>query len=193
MSCFQCKTHFCYLCSAWLDSNNPFEHFNKEGQPCYQRLFVNDQVYFDGVRGAEAAAQRAAQAAMEFQIQELDGAEREQRQIPPNQPVDIIVNAIELIHFDDDQILPPAPEPPAVVPARVAARPVPYRVLPDDRRNVQMDGLDRVGHNGGRGALDDANRMGLQHFLHMVQNDDEDEWNSDELNEDDDEFAIPER
>jgi E3 ubiquitin-protein ligase RNF14 len=182
MSCFQCKTHFCYLCSAWLDSNNPYEHFNKEGQPCYQRLWEleegddgNGQVHFDGVRGAEAAAQRAAQAAAELQNQELDRAEREQGQVPPNQPVDIIVNAVELIHIDDDQVLPPAPEPPAVAPAGGAARPVPYRILPDVRRNVQMDGLDRVGHNGGRAALDDANRMGLQHFLRIIQHDDDDE------------------
>lgn len=39
MTCFQCKTHFCYLCSAWLNPDNPYEHFNnKKNKGCYQRL-----------------------------------------------------------------------------------------------------------------------------------------------------------
>jgi len=39
MICFQCNSHFCYLCSSWLDSGNPYRHFNTAGAPCFQRLW----------------------------------------------------------------------------------------------------------------------------------------------------------
>ncbi|KAK2816734.1 hypothetical protein FQN49_008039, partial [Arthroderma sp. PD_2] len=39
MICFQCNTHFCYLCSSWLFANNPYEHFNTEKTSCYMRLW----------------------------------------------------------------------------------------------------------------------------------------------------------
>ncbi|RYO80348.1 hypothetical protein DL766_007792 [Monosporascus sp. MC13-8B] len=43
MRCFRCQTHFCYLCSAWLDPANPYQHFNAQpnGQVngCFMRLW----------------------------------------------------------------------------------------------------------------------------------------------------------
>ncbi|RYP79524.1 hypothetical protein DL770_006624 [Monosporascus sp. CRB-9-2] len=43
MRCFRCQTHFCYLCSAWLDPANPYQHFNVQpnGQVngCFMRLW----------------------------------------------------------------------------------------------------------------------------------------------------------
>lgn len=43
MRCFRCQTHFCYLCSAWLDPANPYQHFNVQptGQitSCFMRLW----------------------------------------------------------------------------------------------------------------------------------------------------------
>ncbi|KAI0011154.1 RWD domain-containing protein [Xylariaceae sp. FL0662B] len=43
MRCFRCQTHFCYLCSAWLDPANPYRHFNTqpagEVNGCYMRLW----------------------------------------------------------------------------------------------------------------------------------------------------------
>jgi E3 ubiquitin-protein ligase RNF14 len=62
MTCFQCRTHYCYLCSAWLDPSNPYRHFNQEGKPCYHRLWVLEagdngggEVRFEGARALEAA------------------------------------------------------------------------------------------------------------------------------------------
>ena len=72
MSCFQCMSHFCYLCSMWLDPNNPYVHFNRERTPCYQRLwdlYEGDEgegrVQFVGARQweAEAFENLAAEAA----------------------------------------------------------------------------------------------------------------------------------
>ncbi|KAI5921350.1 RWD domain-containing protein [Camillea tinctor] len=43
MRCFRCRTHFCYICSAWLDPANPYRHFNiqpsGEINGCYMRLW----------------------------------------------------------------------------------------------------------------------------------------------------------
>lgn len=43
MSCFRCQTHFCYLCSAWLHPDNPYQHYNTEpggeANGCYMRLW----------------------------------------------------------------------------------------------------------------------------------------------------------
>jgi len=43
MICFRCNSHFCYLCSAWLDPANPYQHFNVQPNgkvtSCYNRLW----------------------------------------------------------------------------------------------------------------------------------------------------------
>ena len=43
MVCSRCDTHFCYLCSAWLDPSNPYKHYNMQATgkvtSCYMRLW----------------------------------------------------------------------------------------------------------------------------------------------------------
>ncbi|CAG8536946.1 14435_t:CDS:2 [Dentiscutata erythropus] len=39
MVCTRCETHFCYLCGHWIDSKEPYKHFNDSKSPCNQRLF----------------------------------------------------------------------------------------------------------------------------------------------------------
>lgn len=39
ITCAQCQSHFCYLCSASLDPSHPYGHFNNLGDYCYQRLW----------------------------------------------------------------------------------------------------------------------------------------------------------
>jgi E3 ubiquitin-protein ligase RNF14 len=43
MRCFKCQTHFCYLCSAWLNPENPYQHFNVQPSgavnSCFMRLW----------------------------------------------------------------------------------------------------------------------------------------------------------
>jgi E3 ubiquitin-protein ligase RNF14 len=64
MECWECETHFCYLCSEKLERISPYEHFNTPGTPCYQKLWVlsdggsEETVEFRGVRGAEINARR---------------------------------------------------------------------------------------------------------------------------------------
>lgn len=69
MRCFRCQTHFCYLCSAWLDPSNPYKHFNTPGtasDSCFMRLWEleggdGDDIGIgyeggDAMRGANVAA-----------------------------------------------------------------------------------------------------------------------------------------
>ncbi len=39
MVCSRCQSHFCYLCSSWLDSSNPYKHYNTPESSCYLRLW----------------------------------------------------------------------------------------------------------------------------------------------------------
>jgi E3 ubiquitin-protein ligase RNF14 len=80
MTCFQCKTHFCYLCGAWLDSGNPYRHFNDaKNKQCYQRLMdgamgdnADGEIQFGGRRGAEQQAEFWEQEALRIQMEEAD-------------------------------------------------------------------------------------------------------------------------
>ncbi|KAI9698026.1 MAG: translation termination inhibitor protein itt1 [Candelina mexicana] len=114
MRCFQCNSHFCYLCSAWLDEGNPYQHFNNPHLSCYMRL---------------------------WELEEGDGVDVQPRahDIP-----------LEL-H-----------EPPA--PPRAAAPPM---------------GMRNAHNPDGRGAPN----AGLERFLLLVENDEEDEWDSDEMDD----------
>ena len=77
MTCAQCKTHFCYLCGAWLDPGHPYQHYNDpKNKTCFQRLMdgaegdmANGDVQFGGRRGAEQLADLWEQEAMRIQIQ----------------------------------------------------------------------------------------------------------------------------
>ncbi|KAK5122843.1 hypothetical protein LTR85_003758 [Meristemomyces frigidus] len=81
MKCFQCNTHFCYLCGAWLDGGNPYQHFNKAGTQCFQRLWEleegdegqnpGDGQGFAGGRGWE---QMAIDAARDVDVQDAAAA-----------------------------------------------------------------------------------------------------------------------
>ncbi|KAF2710727.1 RWD-domain-containing protein [Pleomassaria siparia CBS 279.74] len=78
MTCFQCKTHFCYLCGSWLPPDNPYGHFNdKKRKACYQRLMdmaEGDEGAgggdFGGRRGAEHLADFYEQEALRLQMEE---------------------------------------------------------------------------------------------------------------------------
>ena len=53
MICFKCKSHFCYLCGAWLPGNNPYAHFNMRETDCYLALWE-----LEAGDGADAAGAR---------------------------------------------------------------------------------------------------------------------------------------
>jgi E3 ubiquitin-protein ligase RNF14 len=85
MQCFNCDAHFCYICAAWLDPRNPYDHFNfKRNEQCYGKLFQgvegnDDEIEFAGARAAEIQAavfdQEAARIQDEVIQEQLDQEE----------------------------------------------------------------------------------------------------------------------
>jgi E3 ubiquitin-protein ligase RNF14 len=85
MRCFQCNTHFCYLCGAWLHAQDPYRHFNTKGSSCYELLWEleegdegGDAVgggrdVFLGARRAEMEALHLREAE-EIQAREFEAA-----------------------------------------------------------------------------------------------------------------------
>jgi len=134
MICFKCDTHFCYLCGAYLDKGNPYEHYNTRKSGCYMRLWE--------LEGGDDA---------EFGHAFAGGGE--------NVPHE---NDSDSDDEDGPLGLPQAPIAPAV--ARNNEPPVPAPRPPPV-------------------AVAQNNGPGLQRFLQMVQNDEEDGWDSDEMSD----------
>jgi E3 ubiquitin-protein ligase RNF14 len=81
MRCYQGDTHFCYLCGDWLDAGNPYQHFNRAGFPCYQRLWDmeggdnGEGNAFVGARHWEQMAREVAREADEADARALQQEE----------------------------------------------------------------------------------------------------------------------
>ncbi|KAH6626207.1 hypothetical protein B0J18DRAFT_134664 [Chaetomium sp. MPI-SDFR-AT-0129] len=102
MICSRCQSHFCYLCSSWLDPGNPYQHFNEapDGRitGCYMRLWELEEG--DGDDAGHGFAGGAGGAAV----------------APPPRVV-AIEDLIPIIEEPDDAedviaAAPPPPEPP---------------------------------------------------------------------------------
>ncbi|CAK4029993.1 E3 ubiquitin- ligase itt1 [Lecanosticta acicola] len=220
MNCFQCRTHFCYLCGSWLDAHNPYQHFNKPGTPCYQRLWELEegdegQAPDDGrgfVGGARGWEQMALDAAHEAEAAEIDAAAAEAQavedepaaelQAPWNDvPLIVAVAQLDFNDIPDDEREPHR----AAVPRRGGRRarnPLPRAPAAGAAQVVRNH--ERAGGRGGwrpppaaragdgRADLEDREQAELQRFLEMARRDEEDDWDSDELG-DDEPFIIPDR
>ncbi|KAI2337315.1 hypothetical protein LOY96_001642 [Ophidiomyces ophidiicola] len=167
MICSRCKTHFCYLCSSWLFANNPYQHFNERTSKCYMRLWELEKG--DGIGGAVQEQQDP------FWAEESDHEE------------DKIHGAWQFAHVvnRDNRAPPAAPDPPqAIAPAHLEQAQqavqidLPYRGPP---LAEAVNGNPRPAQNQGQAEVEPGQRRGLQRFLYLVQHDQEDEWDSDEL------------
>ncbi|EHK27354.1 uncharacterized protein TRIVIDRAFT_114336, partial [Trichoderma virens Gv29-8] len=81
MICSRCDTHFCYLCSCWLDPGNPYRHYNQQEDgkvtSCYMRLWEleggdGDDVGIGFVGGRGAAVNNDANEAVPEDQEALD-------------------------------------------------------------------------------------------------------------------------
>ncbi|TDZ74103.1 E3 ubiquitin-protein ligase itt1 [Colletotrichum trifolii] len=98
MICFRCASHFCYLCSAWLDPRNPYAHFNQQPDgkitSCYMRLWEleggdGDDVdpgFAGGVRPPAAPAVEVVHLVPEIEEPDDSDSEVEEEQQEPREP-----------------------------------------------------------------------------------------------------------
>ena len=104
MRCYQCDTHFCYLCGGWLDPSNPYQHFNRSGLPCYQRLWDmeggdnEEGNEFVGARHWEQMAREVAREADEAEARAARVAEVDARALQA------LVENEELIDLQEERM-----------------------------------------------------------------------------------------
>ncbi|OKL62640.1 hypothetical protein UA08_01383 [Talaromyces atroroseus] len=221
MICFQCSTHFCYLCSAWLAEDNPYKHFNTLDSGCFNRLW--DLEGGDGIDPDGAEELHRIPAGMA----DFDSDSEDENPADDDVDGDDDRPAWEFLREhsgsdsdsdDEDGLGMRRPPPPAPVPPRV----IPVAGNPNGEPGFNPRGLDAAGRAvaaerqaqalamaqirdrpGAREAFprppqragaglqprrhapgnQPVRQEGLQRFLELVQNDQEDEWDSDELNE----------
>ncbi|OJD18007.1 hypothetical protein AJ78_01964 [Emergomyces pasteurianus Ep9510] len=201
MICFKCNTHFCYLCSSWLFESNPYSHFNDPKGSCYMRLWELEEGHDSGPGAPDwdhAAAQMQADMLNGDDVEDLEreiaaetgnnrvGANnrgrnpnQQHQRHPPPPPAPAPPNAAQF------RAPPPAPAPPGANGNQHNGR------RPDDaaraaaaERELQVQAMAEArGHQlNPPNAPPHLRQMpGLQRFLELVQTDQEDEWDSDEL------------
>ncbi|MCJ1420795.1 translation termination inhibitor protein itt1 [Xylographa parallela] len=164
MICFRCKHHFCYLCSAWLDPNNPYKHFNTLWTPCYMRLWELEE-------GDGENVDRQAYQNVLLQEEAEDHGNRDVDVQPVHPGIEIQPPNLGVPPV---QIQPPAPPAPPALEI-IFEPPADVRI-----NNRAQQGLVRREPVVLREAQNRP-RQALQRFLQLVERDEEDEWDSDEL------------
>ena len=208
MICFKCNTHFCYLCSAWLDGDNPYTHYNTAKSPCYMRLWEleggdgGEDVGL-GFGGGPQDGDQFHDILLAWEEDDFTDSESDDEpppRMPPPAPAPPRAAPVPRVVLPPVINPPRRVEPPAAELQAQRGRGVPRRINPDaGNRRRRPAGVGNVpaaagaggGGGGGRGGEGRGPaRQGLQRFLEMVENDEEDEWDSDELDEDDDDDAA---
>ncbi|KAK7549832.1 RING finger protein [Phyllosticta citricarpa] len=204
MVCFQCRTHFCYLCSHWLEPENPYQHFNTEGAPCYMRLWELEEgdeaeghgraVFAGGVRGWEAdvvAEDEAAARELQAEEDAAAAAAAIQQQHPPPQRRNRNPNQAHLHFGNGNQRRAAGPRQQRQNQQRQNQQQQQQQQQQGGRRAPVGEAIGMRGEAQGHGVQDaDA---GLQRFLRMVVADEEDGWDSDELDGEEGAWVIPVR
>ncbi|KAJ5519248.1 Zinc finger C6HC-type [Penicillium expansum] len=198
MRCFQCDTHFCYLCSAWLCADNPYRHFNDEKGQCFNRLW-DLEGDFDDDPAVVAIHEETDESDDDRPAFEFDNDEDDlHRHPPPPAPVPPQVNRGGGRPGQRDHAAARA----AAAERQAQARAMAEKLLPqrlpvqagDPRHPVQWAEVpeepladeegpirwEAIAIRPGRAQA----HPGLQRFLDLVQNDREDEWDSDEMDDD---------
>ncbi|KAL6798682.1 RWD domain-containing protein [Trichoderma sp. SZMC 28012] len=182
MICSRCDTHFCYLCSCWLDPGNPYRHYNQQEDgkvtSCYMRLWEleggdGDDVGIGFAGGRGAAANNGANEAVLEDGEALDeiGLEIEEVDDEVEGNVDANANANAPVQLDENgQRVAVAREAPLVL--RLMDNPV-----NNGNNNNNNNNQGRGGHRGadnqparargggaarGRGAAHGPNHRGGQ-------------------------------
>jgi E3 ubiquitin-protein ligase RNF14 len=112
MICFKCNSHFCYLCSAWLEPDNPYKHYNMEKTSCYMRLWELEGGDGDDVGIGYVGGVQEYHAEIDNDREDEAPPREEARVLPPDPA--------------DRQIIAPGlPDPPPEVPPAALLVPAP--------------------------------------------------------------------
>ena len=169
MICFKCNTHFCYLCGSYLLKDNPYQHYNTIKSSCYMRLWeLESGDDGDFGHGFDGGAHDV-----------LDGEDRDDDD--DNVGNDVIEGMGQPIDLRAPLPIPPAPPVALAAQARAQVRAPPAQI-PDP------PGVPRAPAPGQDNRRRGAAPPGLQRALQMIENDEEDEWDSDEMEEEDEEL-----
>ncbi|KAL8672631.1 MAG: hypothetical protein Q9168_002907 [Polycauliona sp. 1 TL-2023] len=213
MICFKCQSHFCYLCSSWLDQDNPYQHFNNPKKGCFQRLWELEAGDGADVGRGFAGGYDSDGGDDGFDGQDdnpladLDDIDSDDEAFEDRPPVAPAAPPPRNHPYRQHIVvrLPPPPRVQAAIARRAAAEPAPIdeeagqhppepRVAQAARAAQAGPARAPVARPPGRMLMRRRPVDGLQRALEMVQNDEEDEWDSDELgdeSEDDDFWQIP--
>jgi E3 ubiquitin-protein ligase RNF14 len=220
MICFKCRSHFCYLCSAWLSPTNPYQHYTEEKTWCYMRLWELEEGDGDGVVPGggrpveipdeeeeleevpvEVANEAAAAPAVEFPeivVQEPPPAPRDE--LEREGPLVLRINQVP----QPVLVAPAVRDPPA---ANQQNRGPQHQAAQNVRRQPGIPiGGRRAGrpHNRQRDREDlerqraaanqeAAQQAWVQMFVRMALNDEEDQLDSDDEDDDGAAWEIPVR
>ncbi|KAK3299312.1 RWD domain-containing protein [Chaetomium fimeti] len=200
MICNRCQSHFCYLCSSWLDPGNPYQHFNEapDGRVtgCYMRLWELEQGDGDdvgiGFAGGGGRVDRPPPPAMPVQelIPEIEEPEEDEEEVRAarqaaearNQDahgnggqVGIAREGPLVLRIAANQPAAPGrggPPPPAPGAARGAAARGARNQQPAARGGGPQQQPARA--NQGDGELDAAQQAWVRQFVMLALNDEED-------------------
>ncbi|RDA82525.1 hypothetical protein CP532_4492 [Ophiocordyceps camponoti-leonardi (nom. inval.)] len=148
MICSRCETHFCYLCSSWLDPANPYRHYNQQGDgkvtSCYMRLWELENGDGDDV-GLGFEGGRAANAELRPYLEHFDDDDDDDDDDGDDDEESESEDEAELHHINRGGPIfrRPPPDP-------VDARPLPVRQRGEAARPAGQRGAR--GRGRGRGA-----------------------------------------
>lgn len=111
MICSKCNSHFCYLCSAWLEPHNPYKHYNDIKTGCFQRLWELEAGDGDdvGIGFAGGVEQRQA-VERNALIAEIQAEDLEQAQPAGDGPPELVDRLRDIVARDPAADAAPAGE-----------------------------------------------------------------------------------
>lgn len=213
MICFKCRSHFCYLCSAWLPPANPYGHYNNRSSSCYYRLWEleegdgDDVGHGGGGRPVEIHEHDEVEAAEDIiipgpgpvpEIPEIVEPDEPDEPAAPLAPLQREGPLVLRINHVPPPPPPPAPDAPPAAhlrrgPQRQAQR-LAAANLNNQRRAPRLRGGGRRANEAEQRAEAEeraAQQAWVQMFVRMAMDDEEDQLESDD--EGDAAWEIPVR